>query len=120
MRDSIIVANIMPIVEFNNTQQLKTSLIASDPEEVCFCVDNEVICSVSSQVACVVPGKSFTTNVVVLGQLNGITLGVVQIVNSDDSVNDSTTHSIGASCTVIGMTILLMVILPLTRLELLT
>ena len=55
--DNVFRGNVSSIAEFTHTQQQNVSVIASDPEEVCICIENEVICHVVSLAASVVPGN---------------------------------------------------------------
>ena len=79
---------------FNVDNQSGLSPISSDPLGVCFCSDEQINCTSKwHHVAPVFPGGTFTLDVVIVGQRNGVVPGVV-LASVNTTVN-SFTSSLG-------------------------
>ena len=63
---------------FNVDNQSGLSQISSDPLGVCFCLDEQINCTSKwHHIVPVFPGRTFTLDVVIVGQRNGVVPGVV-------------------------------------------
>ena len=79
---------------FNVDNQSGLSPISSDPLGVCFCSDEQINCTSKwHHVAPVFPGGTFTLDVVIVGQRNGVVPGVV--LASVNTTLNSFTSSLG-------------------------
>ena len=79
---------------FKVDNQSGLSPISSDPLGVCFCFDEQINCSSKwHHIAPVFPGGTFTLDVVIVGQRNGVVPGVVLAsVNTTCTVNSFTSR----------------------------
>ena len=66
---------------FNYTNQRGVSVISSEPFKVCFCEDQVPNCLKGGDFLSISPGESFNTSLIIVGQGNGGTTGVLRITD---------------------------------------
>ena len=91
-------------VTFNYSAQTGPSVISSEPTDVCFCDDNNTInCSQTQLTMTAYPGEEINISVVTVGQLNGVSPGLITI-ESQDSIHAQreTYKTIPMYCTTIA------------------
>lgn len=87
-QESLTVFNLL----FNVDNQDGLSSVSSDPLGVCFCSDEQVNCTSKwLYITPVFPGGTFTLNVVIVGQRDGVVPGVV-LASIDNRVNSTTSR----------------------------
>ena len=68
---------------FNNTfkfyNQLSNSVVSSNPFRVCFCQHNALSCNIQSVNFTIFPGQSVNLMLATVGNLNGISKGIIEI-----------------------------------------
>ena len=68
---------------FDYSAQTGSSVISSEPTDVCFCDDNNTInCSQTQLTVTAYPGEEINISVVTVGQLNGVAPAILQIHNT--------------------------------------
>ena len=86
---------------FNYSTQAGSSVISSEPTDVCFCDDNTINCSQTQLTMTAYPGEEINISVVTVGQQNGVAPGILQI---HDIAADLELHNTGAmNCTTIAL-----------------
>ena len=90
---------------FNFIDQPGQSVVSSHPLKVCLCTEmNEINCSVLQYFTSSIPGRQFSIPVCTVGNMNGLTRGVisVNISNNDHRILENT-H--GAECRTLSYTL---------------
>ena len=99
---------VFTVCEFNQTfdysAQTGPSVISSEPTGVCFCDDNNTInCSQTQLTMTAYPGEKINISVVIVGQLNGVVPGLIEIEKQDPVNAKVETHkTIPMNCTTIA------------------
>ena len=74
---------------FNYSQQKGSSVVSSDPIQVCFCEANEPNCSIKNINITAIPGIDNSISLATVGSKNGLTNGVIKFTPSNvQTVND--------------------------------
>ena len=81
---------ITPTFIFNTSfqyhDQTESSVISSEAERICFCSGGVPDCGIQSITTSVYPGQAITVSVATLGQRNGFTSGVLQILEKANGI----------------------------------
>ena len=81
---NVTLQSITPTFIFNTSfqyqDQTESSAISSEADHVCFCSGGAPNCGIHSITTSVYPGQTITASVATLGQRNGFTSGVLQIL----------------------------------------
>ena len=89
---------------FNYTDQPGQTVISSDPLKVCLCTElNKVDCNMSEYSTSTVPGRRYSIPVCTVGNMNGLTRGVIA-VNISNTNNMILVHT-GAECKTLSYTL---------------
>ena len=91
---------------FDYSAQTGSSVISSEPTDVCFCDDNNTInCSQTQLTMTAYRGEEINISVVTVGQLNGVAPGILQIQPLGIIGSNSELHDTSAmKCTTIAFT----------------
>ena len=68
---------------FNYSQQKGSSVVSSDPIQVCFCEANKPNCSIKNINITAIPGIDNSISLATVGSKNGLTNGVIKFTPSD-------------------------------------
>ena len=81
---------------FNYSQQKGSSVVSSDPIQVCFCEANKPNCSIKNINITAIPGIDISISLATVGSKNGLTNGVIKFTSSNvQTVNTR----LNANCT---------------------
>lgn len=88
---------------FNYTLQTGQSVISSDPIEICYCTNGVQDCLTYRYPVSVYPGQIFSIPVAAVGQMRGITGGVLQLTDYTMSTTPTTTfESLTSRCNMVN------------------
>ena len=96
-----VFSNISSFI-FNQTGN---TVISSNPHQVCFCSNESINCNEISRSFIAFPGKVINVSVVLVGEQNGYTSGIVQITSSS-SVQQMNYMNLNPSCSNLSYTVL--------------
>ena len=89
---------------FNYITQTGSSIISSEPTNVCFCDDSYTInCSQTQQTMTAYPREEINISVVTVGQLNGVAPGILKIRSPGNEHTSELCNTSAMNCTTIAL-----------------
>ena len=90
---------------FHYPQQTGLSVVSSDPIQVCICEANRQNCSITNVSILIRPGFDINVSLATVGNLDGLTQGVIKLNSSDNSSIVQYNNRLNAVCTNVTFTL---------------